>query len=70
MLEENEDINFMWKKFKTKIKETEKRYVPTSNIKLAMRKKRGFPIDKETLNKVWLNNTLLRKAIRTKDPEV
>ena len=66
MLEENEDIDCMLKKVKTKLKEIENRYMPTRNIKKAVRKKRGFPIDKETFNKIWLKNTLSRKAIRMK----
>ena len=34
------------------------------------KKKRGFPIDRETVNKIRLKNTLSRKAISTKDPEI
>ena len=60
----------MREKFKTKIKEIQNRDVPTPSIKQAVRKKRGFLTDKETSNKIWLKNTLSRKAIKTKDPEV
>ena len=70
VLTEDEDINIMWDRFKGKIKDIENRHVPTRNIKQTGKRKKGFPVDRETLNKIRLKNTLSRRAIRTKDPEV
>ena len=70
IMDESDDIGCMWEKFKLKIREIENKHVPTRNIKQSVKRKRGFPVDRETLNKIRLKNTLSRKAIRTKDPEV
>jgi hypothetical protein len=64
-------INTYWTKFHDKIRELEKRFVPSRQVKQTTKRKRGnYPMDKKTLEKIKEKHALCRKSINSKDPKV
>ena len=69
MFEESGNIDDKWEMFKEKLREIEDRHIPSRSMKNTMKRKRAFPVDKETLDKIKFKTSMSRKAIKSKDPE-
>ena len=59
-------INTNWTKFHDKIRELEKIFVPSRQVKQTTKRKSNYPMDKKTLEQ----HALCRKSINSKDPKV
>ena len=70
LLNPYDNIDKNWIKFTDKLKLLEKKYVPEINIKFTNKRKTEYPMDKKTLEKIKLKNSLSRKYLTTKDPNV
>ena len=70
MREENEDIDCMKEKFTAKKKGNIKQVCPNTQHQAGSEKEKTFSNRQRDLKKNTIENTLSRKVIRTKDPEV
>lgn len=68
IIKPSDDINMNWKNFYEKLKELEKRYIPSKRVKQSTKRKSNYPIDKRTLEKIKEKHALCRKAINSKNP--